>query len=163
MNKRYTLDKLFEGSLSTTFCVIFAIGIIVDSFMHSITGAEVYFGVEFVVWSAIFYSMPVLSIALFRYLWKLDFIDEKKYTLWIAMPMHYLLSLGLVLFATFVQGFFESISLGLYIFRFVIFTAMYIAIVIGAVVIDLVQTANDNSNLRRIQARKNKNLRSIKS
>jgi len=107
---------------------------------------------EFLTWSIAFLGAPILPLTILQYLWKSNVINDKDYLLWGGIPLHYLISCGLIVFFTFLRSLFEPIPQGAYLNTFINYTMVYAVILIGAVVIDLTQTATANKNLKKIQA-----------
>jgi len=151
MRKRYSFDRLFEGNKFVLICVFFTVLVLFSAIGNAIAGVRIYLSIGFVVSNIFYVSAPVLIFAIFQYLWKSDYIAERDYLLWVGIPLHYLLSLGLILFFTFIHGLFEPLAQGIYLFRFRDFTALYIIGTIGAIAIDFIRTAKDNKNLRKVQ------------
>ena len=151
MKKNFSLKILDECNLLVLFCIIFTIGMMFEAIMSSIRGAPVYFNIEFIFWSSAFYSAPILTSAIFKQLWKSNYIAEKDFLYWLDIPLHYLATCGLIMFYTFIQGFFHSLPQRIYLIRFIYSTVFYVTITIGAIVIDLIQTGIANDNLRKIQ------------
>lgn len=152
MKKHDFFEKFLTTSLPILFCVFFTITIIIEAVTNTIVGAGVYLRIEFIVWVSVFLIAPILPLVILRRLWKSTYIAEKNHLYWGSLLLHYLISCGLMMLFTFMQGFFEPLRQGLYLFRFGMYTAMYVGIMIGAVIIDLARTATDNENLRKIQA-----------
>ena len=152
MKKQSPSGTLFDSNMLVVFCVLFTISIITEAILNSIVGAAVYLRIEFVIWLSVFLSAPLLPLSVFKYLWKYNYIGEKDYLFWAGIPLQYLISCGLIMFYTFIQGFFEPQRQGIYLFRFTMYTIMFVVLTIGAIVIDLIQTATDNENLRKIHA-----------
>jgi len=152
MKKHDFFERFLDISLPVLFCVIFTIVIIIEAITNTIVGAEVNLGIDFVVWVCVFLIAPILPLALLKRLWKSTYIAEKNQLYLGSLLLHYLISCGLMMFFTFMQGFFEPLQEGLYLFRFVMYTAIYVVTIIGAIIIDLARTANDNENLRKLHA-----------
>jgi len=153
MRKYYSFERFFEGNQLVRFCVLFTIAIAAEAVLSAIAGATIYLNIEYVIWTAVFLSAPILPLAVFQRLWKSNYISEKDYLFWLSIPLHYLVSCALILLFTFIQRFFLPLPISIYLLRFVYYTAGYIVIMIGAIIIDLMQTASSNKNLRKIQAR----------
>ena len=152
MKRTFSFDKMFEVNKLVLICVVFSVLIVFVAIGGAITGDVTNIDFEFVVWNLAYISAPILSISIIQYLWKLDYITDKGFLFWAAIPLHYLFSFGLILSLTFVRSFFVDLPQGIYLFRFRDFTAIYVIIVIGGIVIDILHTATDNKNLRKIQA-----------
>jgi len=156
MRKRYSFESLFEGNKIVLMCILFTVSIIIATITNTVGGRTTYITIKFLLWSVLNLSAPIMPITIFQHLWKSNFINDKDYLFLASVPLHYLISLGLILFYTFIRGFFEpwTHEINVYIMSFINYTAVYIIIVIGAIVIDLVQTSTANKNLRIIQASK---------
>jgi len=157
MRKRRSYDRLFEGNIIVLYCVIFTVNIIVLTISSAIWGGIINLSVEFLIWNFVFISAPLLPLAIFKHLWRSNYIHERDYLLWISIPLHYLISCGLTLFFIFLQSIFTPLPQGIYLAAIANYTIMYIIIVTGAAVIDLMQTSTANRNLRTIQASQSKN------
>jgi len=159
MRKRYSFESLFEGNKIVLMCVLFTVTIIIETILNTVGGRTTYLSIRFLLWAFLNLSAPVMPIALFQYLWKSNFISDKDYLFWAGIPIHYLISLGLIIFYTSIRSFFEAWThdINTYFMTFINYTAGYIIIMIGAVVIDLFQTSTANKNLRIIQASQRKN------
>ncbi|MCL2843454.1 MAG: hypothetical protein FWE28_08355 [Oscillospiraceae bacterium] len=151
MRKRYSFENLFEGNKVVLMCILFTVHIILETIFSTIAGRTTYLSMGMLIWSLVALVAPILPIALFQYLWKSDFISDKDYLFWGAIPSHYIISCGLTLLFTFIRSFFELLPQNFYLVAFINYTAIYLIILIGAVVVDLTQTANANDNLRKIQ------------
>ena len=140
------------SSMITWFCVVYTVSIIVDTVLAAISGNTIYLNIEFLVWSIAFYSAPLLPLSVFIYLWHLNDVGVNDYIFWLSILLHYVISGGLLMFYRFIQGFFISISPSTYWTTLRHYTIIYIIVLIGAVVNDLIQTSAANKNLRKIQA-----------
>lgn len=157
MNKWYSSDKLFEGNKAVLFCVVFTVVIIFATIANAITGVTIYLSIEYVFSNIAQIGAPIVTASALQRLWKLKYFAERDYLLWVGLVLHYLISLGLILFFTFLHGMFREIPLpqGIYLFRLRDYTLLYAIIVVGAIVVDLMRTATDNKNLRKIQSKLN--------
>jgi len=104
------------------------------------------------VWILIYLTAPVLPLAIFQHLWEAKRIEEKDYLFWTGISLHFAISCALILLITFIHGFFEPLPQGAYIVHVINYAVGYAVILLGAVVVELLQTANLNKNLRKIQA-----------
>jgi CubicO group peptidase (beta-lactamase class C family) len=129
---------------------------ILHTTVNTIIGGSVYISLLSLAWTLGFLSVPILTFSVFQRLF--DYIAEKDYLFWVSVPLHYLISLGLIMVFTIVQSFFEPLSQGIYFLRFRDYTVLYVFILVGAIVIDLAQTAKDNRNLSKIHAKLSKVL-----
>jgi len=157
MRKRYSFESLFEGNKVVLMCVLFTVLIIIEAISNAITGNTSYLSIAMLTWGIISLLAPVLPIVLFQHLWKSDVISDKDYLLWCGIPIHYLISSGLTLFFMFLRGFFEPLPQGVYLSTFLQYTVAYTIILVGAAVVDLMQTSAANKNLRKIQVALSKN------
>ena len=151
MRKRYSFDSLFRGNKLVLMCVIFTVAIIIETVSNSIMGRATNLNIGSLIWGLLSIAAPVLPLALFQYLEKSDIISDKYNSLWFGIPMHYIISSGLQLFFMYLRGFFEPLPQGVYRGTLRQYTMVYIIILIGAAVIDLIQTATANKSLRKIQ------------
>jgi len=155
MKKQYSFESLFGGNKIVLLCIIFTVHIIIETIFSTIGGRTTYLSMGFLVWSILLLSAPVLPLAVFQYLWKSNVISDKDYLLWGGIPLHYIISSGLIMLFTFIRSLFEPLPQGSYLNALINYTVVYAIILIGAVVIDLAQTATANDNLKKIQARLN--------
>jgi len=151
MRKRHSFDRLFEGNMLVLFCVIFTVIIIVEVILATIRGSTVHLSVQSLIWHVIFISAPLLPLAIFQYLWRSNYIGERDYLFWVSIPLHYLISCGITLLYLFIRSFFVPLTQRIYLVVLINYSIMYIIILAGAVIIDLLQTAKANRNLRKIQ------------
>jgi len=151
MRKRYSFDRLFEGNMLVLFCVIFTVNVVIRIILAGLQGTAITLGVQSLIWSTVYISAPLLPLAIIQHLLRSGYMEERDYLLWISAPVHYLISAGLTVFYVFIQGLFMPLPERMFIFALVNYTIMYIIIVTGAIIIDLLQTARVNKNLRKIQ------------
>jgi len=153
MRKRYSFEGLFEDNKIVLMCVLFTVNIIIETISNTIGGRATYLSVEFLLWSILNLSAPIMPIWIFQFLWKSNVIKDKDYLFWASIPLHYLISIGLILLYTFLRSFFESWTheISVYLMTFINFTMVYVIIILGAIMIDLFQTSTANKNLRMIQ------------
>jgi len=158
MRKRYSFESLFEGNKIVLMCVLFTVSILIETISNTICGRTTHLSMEFLLWSFLNLSAPIIPIALFQFLWKSNYIRDKDYLFWACIPLHYLISIGLIMVFTFIRTFFEpwTHEFNVYLMTFINYTAVYIIIITGAIVIDLVQTSTANRNLSIIQASQRK-------
>ena len=156
MRRRYSFENLFEGNKVVLMCILFTTNIIIETISNTIGGRATYLSVGSLVWLIVYVSAPILPIAIFQRLRNSNFIDDKNYLFWGAIPLHYIVSCGLTLLFTFVRSFFESLPQSIYLVVFINYTIIYVIILISAVIIDITQTATANSNLRKIQEHQRK-------
>jgi len=153
MRKRYSFYRLFEGNMLVLFCIFFTVTIIGDVIFAAVRGNAVNLSSLTLIWRVVLLSAPLVPFAILRHLWRSDYIDEKDYLFWGSVPMHYLISAGLLLLYLFIWGLFMPLSLSLRIVQnaLVNYTIVYIITIAGAIVIDLLQIARANRNLKKIQ------------
>jgi len=159
MKNRYSFESLFESNKMVLLCVLFTINIIIETVSSAIWDRTTYLSIEFLIWNVVSLGAPILPLVVFQYLWKSNYINDKDYLLWAGIPTHYLISCGLILFSTFIRSLFEPLIQRAYIVSFINYTLVYAIVLIGAIVIDLMQTATANGNLRKIQTRLNDTIK----
>jgi len=154
MRKRHSYDRLFEGNPLVLFCVLFTVSVTVSVIINAIFGATFVLRTEGIIISSVYLIAPILPLTVFHRLWKSSYIAERDYLLFINIPLHYLFSSVLTVLFTFLMGLFRLLPLtpAAYISALITFTGMYALVILGAIVIDLLQTAKANGNLKKIQA-----------
>jgi len=146
MKKRYSFESLFEGNLFVLACVLYTVSTLVTVVVNTIAGSMENVSAPS-LWDFIFLGAIILP----HTIWKSDYIQKKEYPFWIDITAFYLTALGLVMFATFVQGFFDDLPDRSYFYTFINFTTMFFIVLVGAVVVDFMKTATANKNLKKIQ------------
>jgi len=149
MRKRYSFESMFDGNILVIFCVLFTVSMIFETIFSVIGGGTIHVSM---IWRTIWLSATLLPLALFQYLWKSHYIDERSYYFWVGIPMHYLISGGLLLLYLFIWGFFEHLTPNAYLITLANYTVGYMIVMGGAAVIHFMQTSRANKNLRKIQA-----------
>jgi len=156
MKNRYSFQRLFDGNPIVLMCVFYTISIKINAVSRFAVGEVFYIDFSFFIWSMIFLTAPILPIEILKRLWKSDYINDRDYLFWAGIPMYFVMSCGLALFYTFLQSLFEPLPPNAYFYTFINYTTLFVIITIGAIVIDLMLTARDNKNLKKIQAKINK-------
>ena len=147
MRKEYSFQRLFDGNVLVLACVLFTISMLVNTVASTIAGREHIS----TIWDFIFLSAPIIPIAIFKHLWQSGVISKNEYLFWGSIPVFYLMSFGLTMLYTFLQGLFSPMTPN-YFMTFINYTIMFAAVLFGAIIIDLVQTAKANDNLKKIHA-----------
>jgi len=147
MKKRYSFESLFEGNLFVLASVFYTVNIFVTVVVNSIAGSMENVSAPS-LWDFIFLGAIILPLAI----WKSDYIRKKEYPFWLGITVFYLTALGLVVFVTFVQGFLGELSERIYFYAFTNFTTVFSIVLVGAIIVDFMQTATGNKNLKKIQA-----------
>jgi len=156
MKNRYSFQRLFDGNPFVLMCVFYTINIKINAISRLIAGEVFYIDFSFFIWSFVFITTPILPIEIIKRLWKSKYINDRDYLFWADVPMYFVMTCGLALFYTFLQGLFEPLPSNVYLNTIINFTSLFVIITIGAIVIDLVKTARDNKNLKKIQSKINK-------
>ena len=156
--KRHSLDRLFDGNKVVLTLFLFAIQIIIETTLRAIGGGDA-LTIDFweALWIISFFGMPMLPLSVCQRLWKNNHISEETYIFWTGIPMHFLVSAALINITLFIGGLFvDYFSVSDQIFTFLQYTIVYIAVILGAVVIAFVQTAKVNRSLKKIQEKINR-------
>ena len=151
--RRFSYERLFDGNILVLGCVLFTFFTVANVIVSAAAGNQVSMSSENIIWSLIYLSAPLLPMALVKYLWRTKVFTDKDYLFWMSIPLHFVVSLGLTYFYTFIQSIISSrpFSTGILLNIFIQFTIAYTMVNVGAVIIDLVQTALTNRELKKIQ------------
>jgi len=151
MSKRRSYDHLFEGNFFTLYCVFFTLQTISITVTTYLQGYTVTLTPHFLLSSFMFIGAPLLPLGVAKYLWKRGRISEHTYLFWIGIPMHYSVSSALLLlFISMLNGF-TRLPLQVYARIWLEYAVSYTIVILIAMVIDWLQTAKANQNLRLIQ------------
>jgi len=150
--KSLRFTRFFEGNKFVLMCVFFTAILTIETVSNSISGSETILNIGILIWGFLSLGAVVLPISLVQYLYKSDIISEENILLRAIFPFHYVASSVLQMFLIFLRSFFEPLPQGIYLVALTQYTVSYVIIVIGAVIVNLIQTARDNKNLRKIQA-----------
>jgi len=152
MRRLYFTARLFGGNKMVLVCVLFTAIITIETISNSIAGRETILNIGILIWGFLSLVAVVLPISLVQYLYKSSIISEESILLRASIPFHYVISTVLQMFFIFLRSFFEPFPSSIYLIAFTQYTVSYTIIIIGAVIVNLMQTARDNKNLRKIQA-----------
>ena len=151
MSKRRSYDHLFEGNFFTLYCVFFTLQTILVTVTTYLQGYTVTLTPLFLLSSFMFIGAPLLPLGVAKYLWQTGRISERTYLFWIGIPMHHSVSsVLLLLFVTLLNGF-SRLPLQVYVNIWLEYAVTYTIVILIAMVIDWLQTAKANQNLRLIQ------------
>ena len=156
MRKRYSIDRLFEGNKLVLICVLFTVSTVIETVASGIQGRVTALSIPDLLWGLAFLGAPVLPLAVFQTLWKSNIMDENDYIFWVSLPLHFVISGGLILLLTFVFNIVNPVAYRSYPATLAGFAIGYAIVMAGAVVVDLLQTAGANQALRKIQAQQDK-------
>jgi hypothetical protein len=92
-------------------------------------------------------TIPILPLYVFKYF-------NEKLSVWAVLPLHYAISLSLVMLYVFLYGFFGAIHHNAYFYMFRSFTMIYVPVVMVALAFDLHRTASVNRKLKELRDRK---------
>jgi len=153
MIKRYSFEKLFEGNKLVLFCIIYTISIVIATISSHVANAPFYLTLDGMVASFLYLSAPILPLSLCQHLFQLKYIDEKSYHFWVGIPVHFVVSSVLLMFIVFMLGILRQANFGIAAYLSILgnYAITYIIIMAGGIVIDLIQTANVNNNLKKIR------------
>lgn len=151
MSRRYAFDRLFEGNKLVLMCVFFTISIISATITSAITGEQIYLNLRSVITNIVYLSVPVIPLAVAQHLLNKKRISEEKYCFWVGIPMHYFVSCGILVVFLSIHHMFRPVSFRAYVESIIGYTFAYVVIILGAAVIDLIQTASANRQLKKIR------------
>ena len=147
----------FDTNPLILFCIIFALGIIINGLivnglvMGVIFGEPFYIGAEHLIDTAILCVAPVVTIVLFNKVSFLKYFGDDERSLWISVPAHYVVSCVLLVIILSPIAIARSADMGAYLHTLLSYTQGYVAIVIFAIVIDAFKIAKANKSLKKIQ------------
>jgi len=149
MRERYFFDRLFKGNLFVVFCVIFTIGLMIQTISSIMLDEELDL-VSSVATFALFTGAPITALAIPRFLLQINYINEKSYNFLDSILMHYIISCILLIIFIFILRIFIYLPQTPHSDTLIFFTIGYIAVTVASMIICWIQTATANKNLKKI-------------
>ena len=141
----------FDINPLVLFSVFFTVSIAMATTINALHGYELIIGYRGIISTAMFCAAPILTIMLFTAIPPLRRLESDDASLWVAIPIHFAVSCGMLLGAIFVWGLIESLPNVVYLNVILSYIQGYVTIVLGAIVIDVFKTSNANKNLKKLQ------------
>jgi len=151
MKKKYYFDGLFEGNLFIVFCVIFSMVTLVQLFMNMVFGVSTDLS-AIALQMAAYTGAPIFALSFPRHLFAKNYISEKTFDFLNSIFAHYIVSCILLMPYAAMLRVFTDASRNIYLETVILFTAGYIVIHIGAMIVTFVQIQKANRNLKKIHA-----------
>ena len=140
----------FDANSFVLFSVFFTVSIAMSVIITTLHGYEFTIGHRGIISTALFCATPIVTMVLFAKIPPLQWLESDDTSLWVAIPIHFAVSCGLLLGAIFVWGLIDPLPNLVYWNVTLTYIQGYVTIVVGAVVIDILKTSNANKNLRKL-------------
>jgi len=168
MKQKFTLS-FFDANPLILFCVIFAVGIIINGILINglvlsiILGNHFTFGFGHLIDTATLSAAPVLTIILFSKIPLFKYFNDDDCSPWIIVPVHYLISCALLFLFGIVLSIirFEPVPINALFSTVFIYSQIYVAIVILSIVIEVRKMAKVNSKLKKLQESQKRKMEKI--
>ncbi|MCL2840644.1 MAG: hypothetical protein FWE05_07695 [Defluviitaleaceae bacterium] len=153
MFRRFSFDKMFEGNKLVLICILITIHVVISTIVHALAGSYFTLSLSGLFWVIIYSTAPILPIAICQHLMKLNKISEKRYEFLTSIPPHFIFSCGLLVFYVFLMGLWQStlFPVSVYLITITNYVVGYILVISGAAMIDAIQTAAVNRDLKKIR------------
>jgi len=151
LNKTNASLTAFEAHPLVLFCVFITVSIAITVVMTFLHGVEFILNIHWIIAMSIFCAAPVIAIVLLERIPPLQRFDDDACSLWISIPVHFVISVAIVLLGVFIWRFFEDMPAIAFRNAVLTFLQGYSIIAIGAIIIDSRKTAAANKNLKKIR------------
>jgi len=151
MKKNNINLSVFDANPFVLFSVFFTVSFAISVAFNLFHSEPLFIGVQGIIGTALFCAVPVVTIVLFDIIPLLRPLNDDNCSLWISIPVHFVISCGLLLLAILAWGVLGSSFSGIFWGVIVTYMQGYTVIILGAIIIDVWKTKKANNQLKKIQ------------